>query len=335
MMRAIMPRLADPGFAAGLRAVRRRHPRHGQRQGRRSAGRPGARAAARIAAFGGAVPPRHGGAADLIGSRRVLVVSRADLLGDMFGALGYSLPDIRDAGAAVPRLYLRSFPHDLHQLDSAAERKLIFFRATPPLVLKVNEEIMADRRWLVALSLRLAQGRPMSPGEAERLAEASQAYEAEDGDVETLVTRVDAIPVSLALAQAAVELGWGTSRFARLGNAVFGQIRVDGHGIASEDDDHDPDIRFAAFELLLDGVRSDARNLNTHPAYRAFRGMRAELRSEGQGADGHALAGTLLAYSELGGEYVAFVRLIMRQNGLAAFEQAELEEASPIWRQRR
>jgi Bax protein len=331
MMKAIMPRLADPGFAAGL--VLFAAATLAMASAVRAEALDGSPAAVQLAALPGAaatVPDPAAAPPIDKNSGRVLMVSRADLLGDVFGSLGYSLPDIRDAGAAVPRLWLKSLPQDLHELDSAADRKLLFFRAMLPLVLRVNEEIMADRRWLLALGARLARGRPMSAAETARLAGLTTAYEADEGDIETLITRVDVIPVSLALAQAAVESGWGTSRFARQGNAVFGQIRVDGHGIASQDEDFDPDIRFAAFDTLLEGVRSYARNLNTHPAYRGFRSMRAERRAEGHGLDGHALAGTLLAYSELGGEYVAFVRLIMRQNDLAALDRARLEEATPV-----
>jgi Bax protein len=221
----------------------------------------------------------------------------------------------------VPRVFVSTFPDDIHEIDAIDLRKRVFFDTLLPLVLAVNEEILADRERLQAIVANIEAGVPPTTADARWLAELSAAYEVARVDIDALLPRVDAVPPSMALAQAAVESGWGTSRLARRGNALFGQIVASGaDGIPASDGDHG----FAAFETLRDSTASYAMNLNTHFAYEAFREARAAQRAAGEMPDGYALMGELTAYSELGHEYIDYIRVVIRANDLQAFDRTRL-----------
>ncbi len=144
-------------------------------------------------------------------------------------------------------------------------------------------------------------------------------------DVAELVRRVDIIPPSLALAQAAEESGWGTSRFAREGNAIFGQrVWRGSNGMVPGRRDEGETFRVRAYDQLIDGVMSYARNLNGHVAYDDFRRSREKQRQSGQMPHGYELALSLLSYSERGAKYLTTIRKIMRVNGLQNFDKARL-----------
>lgn len=239
---------------------------------------------------------------------------------------GYRLQRVTTGGAGVPRLYLEAVPNDLRALRDAQVRKNVFLRTVLPLVLRVNEEIAADRARLRDLAGRLAEGGAASAEEAAWLADLAAYYKLETPDVPLLLKRVDVVPPSLALAQAAAESGWGTSRFAREGNALFGQwtTNPDVRGLVPLDRAGEATHRVRAFDTLLEAVRAYARNLNTHRAYAGFRCERHKQRTKGLSPDGYRLAGTLLAYSERGPDYVETLRLIMRVNDLTALDDARL-----------
>ena len=146
-------------------------------------------------------------------------------------------------------------------------------------------------------------------------------------DIDELLRRVDVIPVSLAIAQAAEESGWGTSRFAQTGNALFGQWTVASDiGIVPEDREDGMTHKIKAFDNLAQSVAAYMRNLNTHRAYREFRQKRQGQRQWGEALDGHALASTLLRYSQRGDKYVKSIRTIMNANGLRELDGAHLAD---------
>jgi Bax protein len=241
----------------------------------------------------------------------VLKVDSAGKLSEIFDSADYALADVRDGEAEVPRLLVEAMPADLRRLDSTDLRKDVFFNALLPLVLRVNEDIRHDRDRLLALQGLQHLGLGPSAESRAWLAELSERYDVADGDVDALLLRVDVVPPSLALAQAAVESGWGTSYSAQRRNALFGQTA----GSA---------VRYAAFDRLIDGVSSYARNLNTHPAYAGFRARRAELRAARLELDGYDLASTLLRYSTRGTAYIRDVRAMIRGNDLVELDSARL-----------
>ena len=139
---------------------------------------------------------------------------------------------------------------------------------------------------------------------------------------------MDEIPASMIIAQAAKETGWGTSRFAQEGNALFGQWTWSGEGIKPANADKDTTHKIMKFNVLQASVKAYQRNLNTHSSYRDFRSARAEMRDNGEKLDSTALTEHLDSYAETGKEYVKILQQIIRQNNLADFDDAKLLPSS-------
>jgi Bax protein len=256
---------------------------------------------------------------------QVFTVASTDKLADMFHRIGYHLDRVREHGR-VPRVFLASIPEDLTRIRIVEKRKVMFIQTALPLILHVNEVILHDRDRIKALHARMRAGAPLDPADARWLEQKAEEYELDAVDFDRLLRRVDIIPPSLALAQSAEESGWGTSRFAQEGNALFGQRVWVPHkkGIVPEDRPDGHKFRVRAFDHLIDGVKSYARNLNSHWAYDDFRKARAALRRDGAPLDGGNLAGSLESYSERGADYVRTLRTIIRVNGLKLFDRVRL-----------
>jgi Bax protein len=233
------------------------------------------------------------------------------------------------ADGDVPRIFMASLPSELPDAIPA-QRKIMFIETTLPLILQVNEQIAQDRQLIADLRGRLAAGDRLSAGDKTWLDHEAALYgldrfDPDHPDMDELMRRIDIIPPSLALAQSAEESGWGTSRFAQHGNALFGQRIWHGeNGLVPRQRDGER-FRVASFDRLIDAVRSYALNLDSHPAYEEFRRARAAQRRE-NALDGFALAGTLAAYSERGVAYVDAIRAIIHANALDVFDHARLDD---------
>jgi Bax protein len=267
---------------------------------------------------------------DAVGLPHVLVENALGLgvAGVLSGhVLNYDLAQVSAGDEAVPRLLLASLPAELQLIDTPAVRKSLFIKAILPVVLRVNEMIMADRARLTRLIGEIERGQRLGRNDQSWLNSLYTLYEVEPGDLASLLAHIDLVPPSLAIAQAAEESGWGTSRFAREGNALFGQYTTDDTelGIVPDARDEDRTHRVRAYESLFDTVRSYALNLNTHAAYRDFRVERSRLRRGGAEPDGFALAGGLVKYSARGDAYVKTIRHIMRANDLETLDSARLD----------
>jgi len=245
-------------------------------------------------------------------------------LADYHRELGYSLDDVRRAGQPVPRVMLAELPMDLATVEPTPLRKQLFIEGLLPVVLGVNERIAGDRDRLTALFARQKAGEELSPRDNAWLEEMALRYGSMDAA--ELLRRVDVVPPSLAIAQAAIESGWGSSRFARQGNALFGQRVYGPRGMQPAGLSADAGFGVRDFATLGEAVAAYADNLNSFSAYDALRAKRASLRAQGHAPDGLSLAGTLLRYSELGGRYVAQVRDLIRVNSLAALDKARLAD---------
>ena len=149
-----------------------------------------------------------------------------------------------------------------------------------------------------------------------------------NNDLSTLKVRMDEIPVSLAIAQAAKETGWGTSRFAQEGNALFGQWTWSGEGLKPKDADKNQGHKVMRFNVLQASVRAYQRNINTHSSYEDFRLARAKLRDLGEPLDSMILSEYLDKYAETGNEYVKVLQKIIQQNNLKDFDDAKLLPSS-------
>ena len=258
-------------------------------------------------------------------------------LHDYYRGLGYVEPAIYSGKVEVPRVYLSRIPEGLTGNQPIAIKKTLFFSMLLPLILKVNEDIEIERRRLkrIAAAVRTngSVGDEDDRAWLHRLAVRYEVVAAADAPppnmpVERLIaalwSRVDTIPPSLALAQAAIESGYGSSRFAIRGNALYGQWRTAGGMRPRAQPEHLSGFGIATFSSPLHSVAAYARNLNTFPAYRGFRDLRATQGGNSATRNSVVLAGTLTAYSERGEEYVATLERIILDNRLSRFDGARL-----------
>ncbi len=249
--------------------------------------------------------------------------------------------------AAAPNLAPRKFPKDMDDLETR-RRKRVFLRGLLPHVLAANREARHDRDRLEAVLARRHGSEGLVEEEDRRfLRHLAERYRVEVGPedldregaealIHELLRRVDVIPPSLALAQAAVESAWGSSRFAGAGSSVFGQwVFSATAGIAPLLRPEGANYSVARFDGLADAVRAYFRNLNTFWAYADFRSLRHGMRQNGRPLDGSVLAGGLERYSVRRGEYVEELRRVMRGNSLARFDGRRMAAASHAeWRER-
>ena len=252
----------------------------------------------------------------------------AATLSTRLASLGYDLAAVRETAAGrVPRFYLDSLPRDLAHMSSIEARKTLFIKIVLPIVLRVNEELAAARLRVEWLFDRLARSGVIAPADRRWLEEVAERCETDPFDREALLSRLDVVPPSLAIAQAAEETGWGTSRFAREGNALFGMYTYEAAlGMLPKRRDAHRHHRVRSFPSLLEAGSAYARNLNCHPAYAEFRQARVALRAAGVPMSGYALAGELTRYSERGEAYIRTIRRIIRQNNLDGFDRAHLRD---------
>ncbi len=194
-----------------------------------------------------------------------------------------------------------------------------------PLVLEENNRIRLDRKKLFSILNKNMN----TDKEKKWLLSKFKQYGVVNNDLSTLKVRMDIVPVSLAIAQAAKETGWGTSRFAIEGNALFGQWTWSGEGIKpagidSEESNH----KVMKFKVLKASVRAYQRNLNTHGSYKKFRSARANMRDSDEELDSLVLAEYLDKYAATGKEYTKIIKQIIKQNDLQDFDKAKLLPSS-------
>lgn len=248
---------------------------------------------------------------------------------DLFHAREYRIETVRSGETAVPRLVLTDLPTGMMSLENPDDRKALFVNTLLPLILIANEQIEQDRDRLRRLHAIKQRGQSLAPQDRRWLAALAQQYGlTADGDINTkaLLQRVDVVPASMALAQAAEESGWGTSRFAQKGNALYGQLTFNDRdeGIVPRNRRQGETYRFRSFDDPKGSVESYIHNLNTHRAYAQFRQMRASLRAQDKPVEGLTLISALAAYSERGDDYVRTIRSLIRANALSDFDKAVL-----------
>jgi Bax protein len=238
---------------------------------------------------------------------------------NLFDDLGYDLKGIR-AGQKVKPIYLTKLPKDLKTLGDTKKKRELFIKIVLPLILNENDKITEDRKKL----FKILGKNFNTVGERVWLQRRFREYKIEDQDSGKLKMRMDIIPVSIALAQAANESGWGTSRFALEGNALFGQWTWSKKGISPKNKDPDQSHKVLQFQILKASVRAYKNNLNTHNAYKEFRETRAKLRQENKRIIGLDLTKYLKNYAAIGEKYVVIIEAIIENNSLTDFDKADL-----------
>ncbi len=262
-----------------------------------------------------------------VGNEETVRIGSLDELMALFDRLNYTQQSWDAGNREVPRIIFdRVGEHwrDTSKNIPVALKKQIFFRLMAPLLLVANENILAERRLVRDAHLddpklkALAVKYKISSDPDAALTEKQR---------QQLLLRVDTLPPSLVLAQAAEESGWGSSRFTIEGNAFFGQWDFSGKGMVPKQQRKKlGDYRLARFDSPLASVEGYMLNLNTNQAYRQLRELRARLRAEGKPMTGIELAGTLDKYSERGQAYIDGLRKMIRFNKLGPVDEAYLSD---------
>jgi Bax protein len=244
-------------------------------------------------------------------------------INQLFKDTDYNLNDVRKKKLVKP-VALTLLPNELKLIENTKKRKEFFIQIILPLIVKENNIIKKDRRTL----FNIINKSNNTTVELSWLEKKYKQYGVKSQDLSTLKIRMDEIPVSLAIAQAAKETGWGTSRFAQEGNALFGQWTWSGEGLKPKDAKEGEDHKVMKFNILQASVRAYQRNLNTHSTYKDFRKARAEFRDSNKLLDSLELSNYLNKYAETGNQYVEVLQQIIKQNKLKDFDDAKLLPSS-------
>ena len=242
---------------------------------------------------------------------------------NLFKDVDYDLNTVRYEKKVKP-IYFTQFPKDLDEIQSVKLKKETFIKIVLPLIVAENEKILDDRFKLKKITSR----KITTDSEKQWLRQKFLEYRVKKGNVDELKIKMDIVPASIALAQAAKESGWGTSRFALEGNAIFGQWTWNGQGIAPLNRDKSKNHKILKFPILRASVKAYKNNLNTHTSYIKFREMRKKLRDQNKKITGLLLTKTLDSYAQTGSEYTKILEQIITQNRLMDFELVRLTNSN-------
>ena len=241
----------------------------------------------------------------------------------LFKEVKYNLQEVRETKLVKP-IDIGLLPKEINKIAGAKKRKEMFIKIILPLVVKENNKIRIDRKRLFAILSKNSN----TDIEKKWLEKKYKQYGVRQNDILTLKIRMDEIPVSLAIAQAAKETGWGTSRFALKGNALFGQWTWSGEGLKPKKAEQGEDHKVMKCHSLQLSVRAYLRNLNTHSSYKNLRRARTDLRNKNKPLDSLILSKYLDKYAETGTEYIVVLKKIIEQNNLKDFDEARLLPSS-------
>ena len=247
----------------------------------------------------------------------------ASTIKQLFEDTDYNLSDVRKKKLVKP-IALTLLPQEIKMIENSKKRKEFFIQIVLPLIIKENNNIKLDRKTLFTIINKSNN----TNSEKNWLEKKYKQYGIKSKDLSTLKIRMDEIPVSLAIAQAAKETGWGTSRFAQEGNALFGQWTWSGEGLKPKEAKEGESHKVMKFNILQASVRAYQRNLNTHSTYKDFRKARAKLRDANKPLDSMELSKYLNKYAETGNQYVEVLQKIIKQNNLQDFDDAKLLPSS-------
>ena len=247
----------------------------------------------------------------------------AETINELFRDTKYDLDIVRKKKIVKP-INLSLLPSEIRNIESTKKKKSLFIKIVLPLILEENNRIKVDRKKL----FKILNKNMNSDTEKKWLNSKFKQYGVLNKDLSTLKVRMDIVPVSLAIAQAAKESGWGTSRFAIEGNALFGQWTWSGEGIKPAGIDSEEKHKVMKFKVLKASVRAYQRNLNTHGSYKQFRSERANMRDSDVELDSLILADFLDKYAATGKEYTKIIKQIIKQNNLQDFDKVKLLPSS-------
>ena len=256
-----------------------------------------------------------------IDGMRVDYISRANEMLEIFKKYNFSVDRfIKDESANL--IIFSSLPDDFMEIQPVNERKKLFINTLLPIIYAENLKILEDRKKILDWWSE-SQGENFSRDFWPAwLFELSEKYDAVDSNLGNLLIKVDVIPISMALSQAAIESGWGSSRYLNEGNAIFGQYTFDSkNGIKPKKRADGKKFFVKRFSTLSESVRSYLKNINTHLAYEDFRQERRKLRMNGESLSGNVLANFLKNYSERSQAYVDDLKLLIETNNFMKFDK--------------
>jgi len=217
---------------------------------------------------------------------------------------------------------------DFAAIQDVAEKKASFFEFLSPYIDSVNQQILAQRQRLITFREKINNGSTLTRNEMNYLSGLRVEYELENEVLNTanlvnrLLRRVDIIPSSLALAQAANESAWGTSRFAVEGNNFYGQwCYTEGCGIVPARRIAGANHEVKSFDSVFESVKAYIMNLNTFPNYQKLRDIRQQVRQGGRSIDGISLSEGLDTYSSRGDDYIFELQSMIYSNNLLEFDR--------------
>jgi len=247
-------------------------------------------------------------------------------------AIAWSTQILRNAekGIALPRIFLSQLPNDLDKYDSVRKKKL-FISILLPIALKGNEIVLQERK-----SMKVA----FAENNIEKIEYFSKRYKIKKLKKinfqnisslqlieikEELFKKINQIPISMILAQAAIESGWGSSRFAKEGNALFGEWTWKNNSGLKPRGNLKAKFSVKSFVNISASVNSYILNLNSHPAYKRMRNYRLLIIKTGKSVSGTETANYLDKYAEIGFEYVIKVTNMIKINKFDKFDNIKLE----------
>ena len=251
-------------------------------------------------------------------------ISESSEMIEIFNKYQFSVDNLLNNQSANLVIF-SSLPRDFMDIQPVIERKRLFINTLIPIIYSENLQILNDRKKILDW-WRESDGENFSRDFwPQWLFELSEKYGSSDSNLGNLLVRVDIIPISLALAQAAIESGWGTSRYSREGNAVYGQYTFDeSKGLKPKDRNKNDEFFIKKFSNLSESVRSYLKNINTHLAYADFREERKKLRMSGENLSGYKLVNFLKDYSERRESYIRDVKEIMNSNNFQKYDKGNV-----------
>jgi len=251
-------------------------------------------------------------------------ISESSEMIEIFNKYQFSVDNLLNNQSANLVIF-SSLPSDFMDIQPIIERKRLFINTLIPIIYSENLQILNDRKKILDW-WRESDGENFSRDFwPQWLFELSEKYGSSDSNLGNLLMRVDIIPISLALAQSAIESGWGTSRYSREGNAVFGQYTFDeSKGLKPKDRNENDEFFIKKFPSLSESVRSYLKNINTHLAYADFREERKKLRMSGENLSGYKLVNFLKDYSERRESYVKDVKEIISSNNFQKYDKGNV-----------
>ena len=232
-------------------------------------------------------------------------------------------------GKIKKMIIFSSLPDDFMEIEPIKLRKDLFIKSMIPIIFIENEKVLIDRKKILNWWTETDGEEIAKEFWPDWLISISDLYNFEGENIGDLLKRVDLIPISLALSQAVIESGWGTSRYARQGNAIFGQYTYDqDSGLIPEKREKKDNHLIKKFGSLNLSVRSYIKNLNTHSAYEGLRKKRRDLRMEGSQITGHKLLPFLYKYSERGNDYIKDLTKLIDENNFKKFDNVYLKKSN-------